>query len=45
MVRTLADMGYDGFLSGEFMAKPDPETAARRTIEHMRPLLREIGQG
>jgi sugar phosphate isomerase/epimerase len=45
VVRTLADMGYDGFLSGEFMAKPDPETAARRMIEHMRPLLREIGQG
>jgi 5-keto-L-gluconate epimerase len=45
VVRTLADMGYDGFLSGEFMAKPDAETAALRMIEHMRPLLREIGQG
>jgi sugar phosphate isomerase/epimerase len=44
MVRTLADMGYDGFLSGEFMAKPDPETAARRMIEHMRPILRETAQ-
>jgi sugar phosphate isomerase/epimerase len=39
VVRTLADMGYRGFLSGEFMAKPDAETAARRMIEHMRPLL------
>jgi 5-keto-L-gluconate epimerase len=39
VVRTLADMGYDAFLSGEFMAKPDAETAARRMIEHMRPLL------
>ncbi len=39
VVRTLADMGYDDFLSGEFMAKPDAETAARRMIEHMRPLL------
>ena len=44
VVRTLADMGYDGFLSGEFMAKPDPVTAARRMIEHMRPILREIAQ-
>jgi sugar phosphate isomerase/epimerase len=39
VVRILADMGYDDFLSGEFMAKPDAETAARRMIEHMRPLL------
>jgi 5-keto-L-gluconate epimerase len=45
VVRTLADMGYDGFLSGEFMAKPDAETAAQRMIEHMWPLLREIRQG
>lgn len=44
VLRTLADIGYDGFLSGEFMAKPDPETAAQRMIEHMRPLLREIGR-
>ncbi len=39
VVRILADMGYDGFLSGEFMAKPDAETAAQRMIEHMRLLL------
>ena len=45
VVHILADMGYDGFLSGEFMAKPDAETAAQRMIEHVRPLLREIGQG
>jgi 5-keto-L-gluconate epimerase len=44
VVCTLADMGYEGFLSGEFMAKPDAETAAQRTIEHMRPLLQRIGQ-
>jgi sugar phosphate isomerase/epimerase len=43
VVRTLAGMGYRGFLSGEFMAKPDAETAAQRMIEHMRPLLLEIG--
>jgi sugar phosphate isomerase/epimerase len=44
VVRTLAGMGYDGFLSGEFMAKPDPQTAALRTVEHMRPLLDEVGR-
>jgi sugar phosphate isomerase/epimerase len=44
-VRTLADIGYEGFLSGEFMAKPDAETAAQHMIEHIRPLLRKIGQG
>jgi sugar phosphate isomerase/epimerase len=43
VVHTLAGMGYDGFLSGEFMAKPDPETAARRMIEHMRPILSQTG--
>jgi len=44
MVRTLAGMGYDGYLSGEFMAKPDAETAAQRMIEHMQPILREFGR-
>jgi sugar phosphate isomerase/epimerase len=45
VVRILADMGYGDFLSGEFMAKPDAETAALRMIEHIQPLLWEIGQG
>ncbi len=40
VVRALAQIGYDGYLSGEFMARPDAETAARRMIAHMRPLLR-----
>jgi sugar phosphate isomerase/epimerase len=43
VVRALAAIGYDGFLSGEFMAKPDPETAARRMIEHIRPILCQTG--
>ena len=43
VVRTLAGMCYDGFLSCEFMAKPDAETAARRMIEHMRPILSQTG--
>lgn len=39
LVRTLRLAGYDGALSAELLALPDPDTAARRTVEHMRPLL------
>ena len=30
--------GYEGYLSGEFMPLPDPDTAAARAIEHLRGL-------
>lgn len=40
IVRTLRALGYDSALSAELLALPDPDTAARRTVEHMRPLLR-----
>ena len=39
VVATLRGMGYDGWLSGEFMPRPDADTAARKAIAHMRPLL------
>jgi sugar phosphate isomerase/epimerase len=39
VVATLRDINYAGFLSGEFMPHPDPETAARKAIEYLRPLL------
>jgi sugar phosphate isomerase/epimerase len=39
LVRALRAAGYDGALSAELLARPDPDTAARRTVEHMRPLL------
>jgi sugar phosphate isomerase/epimerase len=39
LVRALRLAGYDGTLSAELLARPDPDTAARRTVEHMRPLL------
>jgi len=39
LVRTLRALGYTGWLSAELLAWPDPDTAARRTVEHMRPLL------
>lgn len=38
LLETLFDTGYDGFVSGEFMPKPDPDTAARKAIEHLRSL-------
>ena len=39
IVKVLAAGGYPGFLSAELLALPDPDTAARLTIEHMRPVL------
>jgi sugar phosphate isomerase/epimerase len=32
----LRAIGYSGFVSGEFMPQPDPATAARRAVEHLR---------
>lgn len=39
IVRTLHDIGYQGFLSAEILPRPDPLAAARQTITHLRPLL------
>ncbi len=36
VIRTLREIGYDGWLSAEIMPAPDPDTAARRTIEYLR---------
>jgi len=33
---TLLDIGYQGFISGEFMPRPDSDTAAERSIAHLR---------
>jgi len=33
---TLAATGYEGFISGEFMPLPDADTAAQRSIAHLR---------
>jgi sugar phosphate isomerase/epimerase len=35
---TLFDTGYQGYISGEFMPVPDPETSAQRGIAHLREL-------
>ncbi len=39
VVATLKGIGYDGWLSGEFMPQPDADTAAQKAIAHIRPLL------
>jgi len=36
---TLAETGYTGFVSGEFLPLPDAETAAREAIRYLRALL------
>jgi len=38
-VRALFAAGYTGYLSAELLGKPDPDTAARLTVEYMRQLL------
>jgi sugar phosphate isomerase/epimerase len=42
LLKTLADLGYEGFLSGEFLPEPDPFTAAKNSISHLRPILKDI---
>jgi sugar phosphate isomerase/epimerase len=38
ILSTLAATGYQGYISGEFLPKPDAETAARQCIAYMRKL-------
>ncbi len=39
ILETLASIGYDGWISGEFLPKPDGPTSIRKGIEHMRPIV------
>ncbi len=39
IVAELQAGGYDGYLSAELLARPDPDTAAERTLAYMRSLL------
>jgi len=41
----LHSTGYKGFVSGEFMPLPDPLTAARENIAHLRGILSDPGLG
>ena len=38
ILAALEEVGYDGFISGEYMPIPDPETAAKRGIAFLRDL-------
>ena len=39
LVRVLRELGYTGYLSAEILPRPDPVSAARQAIAHLRPLL------
>jgi len=39
----VARIGYEGFVSGEFLPCPEADTAARRAIEHLRSLEAAAG--
>jgi sugar phosphate isomerase/epimerase len=39
ILAVLAETGYQGYVSGEFMPFPDADTGARRAIAHLRPLI------
>lgn len=40
----LADIGYEGYLSGEMLPYPDPEGAAKALLTHLRPLQRAVSE-
>jgi sugar phosphate isomerase/epimerase len=39
ILSALRETGYDGYVSGEFIPIPDADTGARRTLEHLRPMM------
>ncbi len=39
IVHTLRECGYSGYLSAELLRRPDPDTAAQRTLSYMRSIL------
>lgn len=42
ILSTLKDIGYNGCLSIEVFAKPDPDSAAQEGLSHVRALLRDL---
>jgi sugar phosphate isomerase/epimerase len=38
ILKTLFATGYPGWVSGEFLPKPDAETSARQAIAHLRQI-------
>jgi sugar phosphate isomerase/epimerase len=43
VTRTLEEIGYDGFVSAEIAPLPDPETAARSTVNYLRQYIPKAG--
>jgi sugar phosphate isomerase/epimerase len=42
IVQTLQEIGYTGYLSAELLAKPDPDSAARETLDYMHSILASL---
>jgi sugar phosphate isomerase/epimerase len=42
ILNTLSSQGYEGFISGEFLPKPDAMTAAGRNIAYLKPLIEKL---
>jgi sugar phosphate isomerase/epimerase len=42
ILNTLCATGYSGWVSGEFLPQPDAETAAQRSITHLRSITRKL---
>lgn len=42
LLRALRDVGYDGYISGEFLPKPDGPTSIRRGIATIRPMIEAL---
>jgi sugar phosphate isomerase/epimerase len=43
ILETLSAIGYDGFVSGEFLPLPDADTAARRALDHLKEAMTDGG--
>jgi len=39
IICNLKQVNYDGWLSAEILPKPDPDSAARQAVQHLRPLI------
>jgi len=42
IMNTLASTGYPGWVSGEFLPYPDPDSAAQRSISYLRSISRSL---
>lgn len=45
MLSVLDKIGYTGYLSAEIVPVPDPGSAARRTVQHLKSLLSVVNKG